>query len=1064
MRLVSKATNSKFLFIGIGLGTGDEPFTAESGELFKSVLTSLGMNPSLIELRKDDFEDETIPEHLITEINEFISSQGIDKVVILGKNAASQLAPSLLKGTSFSKLNTMSFLTSKEFGPNVKVAVAYHPKFILNSIEDNSNNVLAQYKTRIQSIVSNTKSQYDVHINRITFSELVELLPSIANEDYISIDFESNGLDPWHKDFRITLFSVSVHPGAEKDIYSWYIPAHTITNQSDVDKFRDFIEATQHKLWAFNCSYEIKVLWRWLGKFFKIQDALVLITMNSSRSNLKTAVRRFIGADFWESDVAAFLETYKYAFKALSNQKFDNLRNFIDSDGNKIDNLTRWLEVATEVKFDKKSIQELTELAAEFSEEDVFNGLRNYPHEWAAVPEEILGAYCCYDSAYTIPLARMFSKKFEAGYPVYICHPWLAAVFESNGIAWNDKRAQLESDEYVRDMVQCLFDVIQDMDSLPEQDRLDARNVMSWTLPHTFTYYTPGGSERKHTVKTEIDRLNELKMIFNPGSNTKENRAKFWDAYLTQEIELATIMYGLINELRFRGVWTEILGKISAGFTTKEDNFETAFIKHCGVEKLTDLIVSLTNGDSHLGNVINDALVETTNTYKENFTGKFAKEIMSAQHEIHTLFFKVDIDKPETWSKQYRMLFNLQKYKKIAKSLSTNINGGTGRGNVAAVDKVDGLLPAIRTKNYYDMTDEERADQSKWVLNTDFNTLSAVTHRWTSGFHIIPAGSSVRECLVPHWDDGIWVHADFSQAELVILAFFSGDPEMLKVFLSGGDMHRYVASVVFEKPIDQVTSEERRGAKAVSFGIIYGKSVENTAIEINAGDVPKTQRLFDSFFVKFPGIKVWMNQRYKEVDELGKVTNLFGAFIDIDTTAPGGAKYRQACNYPIQSTSSMLAGTAMWQFQEYCWDHGIPHRGYGFTHDAMDSETRINYVFQYLKALRKVLQDDIYSTIGAPMRIDYEIGVNAYQLCSLSDVEHTDSTITFVLEGIEKDVNDLLNMIKEKSKWAVSKVDLIKSKKVFTSYGDMFSLKAAYKTTWGTEQVKATYKVELVEK
>ena len=106
-------------------------------------------------------------------------------------------------------------------------------------------------------------------------------------------------------------------------------------------------------------------------------------------------------------------------------------------------------------------------------------------------------------------------------------------------------------------------------------------------------------------------------------------------------------------------------------------------------------------------------------------------------------------------------------------------------------------------------------------------------------------------------------NCDFSALEVCCVAFMSGATKMIEALLDGKDMHRFVASEAFGKPENEITSDERKAAKGITFGLLYGKSVESMAIDITGGDVEKAQHLFDLYFDAFPEIKTWINERHK---------------------------------------------------------------------------------------------------------------------------------------------------------------------------------------------------------
>lgn len=1066
MDLITKITSSKFLFTGIGLGEGEEPFSTEAGEVFKSVLSSVDVNPNLIEFRKSDFDDETITPECMEQFHQFLSDHSeIEYIVFLGRNVVTQVAHSISKSLKFNVLNSMGFLPAKELGGK-RAACIFHPKYVLNLIKKKDEDILRQYTDRINSLVygDNKKSEYEVNINTISMDEFLEnVAPEVVKQDVIGIDYETNGAPIFNVDFKITIVSISINPVGSNQLYSWWIDWTTV-NDKNLVKYQEFIESIKDKLWAYNCTFEIQVNWRIFNKFIPIQDAMILMTMNGTRSSLKVAVRRYLHTDFWETEVGDYRDKFEEVFKVLTNGKkgsvqFNEIKDIPDYNG--------IMNYLIEHKFPASILNNLKELSDLYGEDEVFKSFHECPYEWGAVPRDVLGPYCCYDSAYTIPLVRMFYDKYKDGYPIYIRHAWMSTKFLANGIRWDDAEAEKQYNFYINKMNECLYNVIKGLTStISVEDQLSADQYKNAALPTERIWYTESGQERRVPILNELDRLNSLKCIFNPNSNTDWSRNKFWSVYYTSEIEIASFAFILISELRLKGVWDNYIAERLHNKEVPDGvNAESWFIKSLdsgsndsASNLIEDVMKYAEDKGGQISELINLAMSATDDSYKSATYGRYASEVVNTQYEIHKTFLGLNIDDPSTWNNEFRLLYNLQLYKKIYKLIGASINGITGRYNVSEVDNFE-HEPPIR-RGWWDGYKENQ----QYVLSLDFNCLSVATHRWSSGFHTVPAGSPVRKIFRPRRDDGVWLHMDYSQAELVILAFFSQDPAMMNVYLNRGDMHRYIASKIFEKAPEDITSDERRASKSVEFGIIYGKSVENTAVEVTGGDVAKAQALFDAFYEAFPGIKSWMQERRVEVDKYGKVSNLFGGMIEIDTTQPGNAKYRQAINYPIQSTSSMLAGVGMYQFIEACENQGIPQVSYGFTHDSLDISTQINYLFELMDTAYEHMEKRIYRELGAPMHIDIEVGVNAYSLVELEYSKLENNQIKLELTGIEDDVVMLLDKFSKYSKWEISEFKELKEKVIKTSWADMFGLKSAFKDTWGTTKVKKSFELKLSEK
>ena len=111
----------------------------------------------------------------------------------------------------------------------------------------------------------------------------------------------------------------------------------------------------------------------------------------------------------------------------------------------------------------------------------------------------------------------------------------------------------------------------------------------------------------------------------------------------------------------------------------------------------------------------------------------------------------------------------------------------------------------------------------------------------------ISAGSSVRQAILPVADNYVLNHSDFSQMELTCIAYYSQDENMINAFKEGKDMHRFTAAMAFNKPYEEVTSEERRSAKGINFGIVYQQGLATLAMNTTGGDIEAAQKLMDQF-------------------------------------------------------------------------------------------------------------------------------------------------------------------------------------------------------------------------
>ncbi|MEN8178528.1 MAG: DNA polymerase I [Pseudomonadota bacterium] len=269
-------------------------------------------------------------------------------------------------------------------------------------------------------------------------------------------------------------------------------------------------------------------------------------------------------------------------------------------------------------------------------------------------------------------------------------------------------------------------------------------------------------------------------------------------------------------------------------------------------------------------------------------------------------------------------------------------------------------------------------------VHTSYHQAVAATGRLSSSdpnLQNIPvrteAGRRIRQAFVP---ESGWkmVAADYSQIELRIMAHLSGDQGLLSAFAAGKDIHRATAAEVFGAPLDEITTEQRRSAKAINFGLIYGMSAFGLAkqlgIERNAA-----QEYVDLYFQRYPGVKDFMERTRAEAHERGYVETLFGRRlylpeINVRNHQRRTAAERTAINAPMQGTAADIIKRAMLAVDGWLRKDQPPARLLMQVHDELVLEVREDALEHASQALCKYMETA--AELAVPLVVDLGVGDN----------------------------------------------------------------------------------------
>lgn len=234
-------------------------------------------------------------------------------------------------------------------------------------------------------------------------------------------------------------------------------------------------------------------------------------------------------------------------------------------------------------------------------------------------------------------------------------------------------------------------------------------------------------------------------------------------------------------------------------------------------------------------------------------------------------------------------------------------------------------------------------------IHTSFNQTITATGRLSStdpNLQNIPIrmelGKLIRKVFHPLEGD-LFVDSDYSQIELRLLAHISGDEGLIEAFRENQDIHRSTASKVFGVPFDEVTELQRRNAKAVNFGIVYGISAFGLSHDLNIPQ-KEAQGFIDSYFQTYPKIKEFLDQTVAQAKECGFTRTLFGRIRPIPELSSSNFMQRQfgervAMNAPIQGTAADIIKIAMIRVHDRLIREGYKSRLILQVHDELLIET-----------------------------------------------------------------------------------------------------------------------------
>jgi len=959
--------------------------------------------------------------------------------------------------------------------------------------------------TSLFQIQTRGELEWDMFDGR-DLNEVKAFLSKFKDKPVVALDYEGSSLDPLSQNYMVGGIGLSTEDYAAylyfRDFFdlSYALERGTDHAMAVCSLIRDFLIEQQRErtLTVFNLKYEIPLTKNVFDVFLdNTLDTLQYAKTLNMVGGLKKIAQRYLLVAEWVDAVDDWKKHYDTLIKLFktSGNKEKKEVEFL-REGNTLNDLVQSFKDAAVVKIERaiarheKALEKGKEsVAPEHSptrKKDVLANLsarqlriieaienisefiaQSYPEsvdmidtqltkividrvnrnyydiDYTEIPAAMVGKYCCLDANYTHRIftkskAELESKGILKAANYYNEQMYLGCALEHNGICWNDDKAEKLKEKYLEKTLRHTQELL--------------------TLPHVIDALRLSKTDIL-TINSAVD-YDQLKTYFNANSNTAETRQMVNDIMISGRVRVA-VMYTVITgehggdpervERLYPTIWNhieQIKQAESHDRLALLEQFGKSYIELSQQGKLTNAEVKI------IGQHLNFALTSTD------------KAAIQTLFDAFTVFMGGDFDKPESMTPEQTVLFHYRMIKKILKTVGTYIDGSPARGSVYVVRKDELEAQTIRHISPYRRLSAEEVDEFDYLYCPRYGVNSVATRRWSSGAHTIPWESEVRDISRSRFRGGLIIHFDYSQQEMRVMAALAQDENLLQAYRDGQDIHRLVASHVWGKPIEEVTDAERRFAKAASFSLLYGKTLQGFADDMFSGDVSKAQNLFDMFFTAFPRVKEFIDRQHGYLAEHGAIKTIWGdeLIIDYDPTDRRKTEEakRAAQNWGIQSSASSLAAVCLNRVDRYLRENNYRSRLFGFTHDAGEIDTAPDELLGILSVLPELAEKFPESEWGLPVEIDVEIGVTGFQILTLKRDETGEYArregdyliVSAKFSGIESAVLGMVESLKPHCEQCDLTIDDTEDE--YTPIADLFVTKRGYSSHIGTTTRKVT--------
>jgi DNA polymerase-1 len=371
----------------------------------------------------------------------------------------------------------------------------------------------------------------------------------------------------------------------------------------------------------------------------------------------------------------------------------------------------------------------------------------------------------------------------------------------------------------------------------------------------------------------------------------------------------------------------------------------------------------------------------------KKLSDEFAKELESLTKQIYLLAGEeFNISSPKQLSTILFEKLNIKSGKKTATGFSTSADVLEMLSREYEIArKIIEYRTLDKLKSTYLDTLPLEVNPKTHRIHPTFNQSVAATGRLSCqdpNLQNIPTrgtqGKKIREAFRPQRAGWSFLGADYSQIELRLLAHLSSDENLIRAFQEGQDIHRYTASLIFNLPLLEITSEQRHHAKAINFGIVYGQQAYGLSQEIGI-DIREAAKFIEAYFQRYPAVYQYMQSCIASARKSGKTITMTGREREIsDIHAPNAslraAAERLAINTPLQGSAADLIKLAMLEIDRLFHEKKFESFMILQIHDELIFEVKDEEIEAVSKVV-KAAMEGVFS-LQVPLIVDLHIGKN----------------------------------------------------------------------------------------